>query len=278
MNVNGLLKQEKVLKALEIIKDSEKRTIEEQLELCVIPAPSGREERRAAWVKEKFQAAGLSDVQEDELHNVTGMIRGAAWPEKEGMVVLAAHMDTVFSEDTDLTVREENGTYYCPGIGDDTRGVAELAAVAKAIAASGIHPEKTILFCANVCEEGLGNLAGTRHLFREKKQIEAFVSIDDGETGKIIYGATGSLRYEIRFLGRGGHSFGDFGLPNPVHAMGRAIAEISDFQVPAVPKTTFSVGVVSGGTTVNTLPARAPCWWISGQEMIKKSNGCQSAC
>lgn len=251
------MENEKVKKALELIRERDEDTLSKQLELCVIPAPSGMEEKRAAWVKEHFLLAGLEDVKEDELHNVTGIIKGTRWPEDKGEIMLASHTDTVFPEGTDLTVCKEGDTYFCPSIGDDTRGVAELVSIAESMVSAGIRPEKTIVFCANVCEEGLGNLKGIRHIFKTRTNIEAFVSIDDGTTEKIIYGATGSLRYEIRFTGPGGHSFGAFGIPNPIHAMGRAIAKISRFTVPKHPKTTFNVGVVSGGTTVNTIPSMA---------------------
>ena len=171
--------------------------------------------------------------------------------------MLAAHTDTVFPMETDVTVRKEGGRYSCPGINDDTHAVAEIMAVAKAMVKHGLHAKGDIIFCANVCEEGLGDLKGVKHIFGHENAIDAFVSVDNPVTGGVVYTATGSRRYQVTFSGSGGHSFADFGLPNPIHAMGRAIAAISDFQAPRLPKTTFNVGVVSGGTSVNTIAASA---------------------
>ena len=178
--------------------------------------------------------------------------------------MLAAHTDTVFPEGTDLTIRKEGNRYYCPGINDDTHAVAEMIAVAKAMIHADLHTRGDLIFCANVCEEGLGDLRGVKHLFgyenevsEECLQVDAFVSIDNQYTGGVIYTATGSHRYEVTFTGRGGHSFQNFSIPNPIHAMGRAIAQIAEFQVPDEPKTTFNVGVIQGGTSVNTISGSA---------------------
>ena len=133
----------------------------------------------------------------------------------------------------------------------------DFISVAKAIVKYGLHANGDIIFCANVCEEGLGDLKGVKHIFGHENTIDAFVSVDNPVTGGVVYTATGSRRYQVTFTGSGGHSFSDFGLPNPIHAMGRAIAAISDFRVPELPKTTFNVGVVSGGTSVNTIASSA---------------------
>ena len=249
-----LLENETVRNALEEIKALDETTTEETLTLCRIPAPSHQEWEKAERVLGMFRDIGLHDVHMDEVANVLGR-----WPGTGGgpTVMLAAHTDTVFPMETDLTVRREGNRYCCPGINDDTHAVAEIMAVAKAMVRHDLHAKGDILFCANVCEEGLGDLKGVKHIFGHDNTIDAFVSVDNPVTGGIIYTATGSRRYEVTFTGGGGHSFSDFGLPNPIHAMGRAIAAISDFQVPALPKTTFNVGVVSGGTSVNTIPAAA---------------------
>ena len=173
--------------------------------------------------------------------------------------MVAGHTDTVFPRETDLTLKKEGERYSCPGIGDDTRAVAELLSLARAMNATGIRGEGDIVFCSNVCEEGLGDLRGIKHVFKDMADTEGrydgFVSIDDKKTSGIIYQAVGSERYLVTFHGTGGHSFTGFGIPNPIHAMGRAIAKISDFQTPKNPKTTFSVGVVNGGTSVNVIAA-----------------------
>ncbi|WP_312832205.1 M20/M25/M40 family metallo-hydrolase [Sedimentibacter saalensis] len=251
-NVQVLLKNEKVLKAIEFIKEDDDRTLKEHLELCEIPAPSHDEERRAIYVKNKFEEIGLDDIKIDEVWNVMGTIPGTG---NGPVIMLAAHTDTVFPIETDLKVRKEGNVYYCPGINDDTRAVAELFTIARAMKTFGIKAQGDIVFCANVCEEGLGDLKGVKHIFEYQNSIDAFVSIDNPVTGGIVYTATGSHRYQVTFSGCGGHSFADFGLPNPIHAMGRAINMIAQFQVPKIPKTTFNVGIVEGGTSVNTISA-----------------------
>lgn len=249
-----LLNNETVCKALDEIKALDDTTTQETLTLCQIPAPSHQEKEKAECVMKLFREIGLLDVHMDGVWNVLGR-----WPGTGGgpTVMLAAHTDTVFPMETDVTVRKEGSRYYCPGINDDTHAVAEIMAVAKAMVKHDLHAMGDIIFCANVCEEGLGDLKGVKHIFQHENDIDAFVSVDNPVTGGVVYTATGSRRYQVTFTGSGGHSFADFGLPNPIHAMGRAIATISDFQVPRLPKTTFNVGVVSGGTSVNTISGSA---------------------
>lgn len=229
--------------------------------MCQIPAPSYEEGEKAEYVRKKMVDAGLSEVHVDEVGNVLGTWKGTG---NGPRIMVAGHTDTVFPRETDLTLKKEGERYSCPGIGDDTRAVAELLSLARAMNATGIRGEGDIVFCANVCEEGLGDLRGVKYLFgydnkasEECPEVDAFVSIDNQYTGGVIYTATGSHRYEVTFTGRGGHSFQNFGIPNPIHAMGRAIAQIAEFQVPDEPKTTFNVGVIQGGTSVNTISGSA---------------------
>ena len=250
----NLLENEQVKQCLCYLKEDDERTLREQLELVQMPAPSFHEEKRAKYVYDKFREIGLEDVTIDEIGNVTGKLSGT---EEGPSIMLAAHTDTVFPMETDLTVRKEGNRYYCPGINDDTRAVAELFSIARAMIASGLRTRGNLIFCANVCEEGLGDLKGVKYLFEKETKPDAFVTIDNLAMEGIIYTATGSNRFEVTFEGRGGHSFSDFGLPNPIHAMGRAIAEIADFKVPKNPKTTFNVGVIQGGTSVNTIASKA---------------------
>lgn len=249
-----LLNNETVCKALDEIKALDDTTTQETLTLCQIPAPSHQEKEKAECVMKLFREIGLLDVHMDEVWNVLGRWPGTG---RGPTVMLAAHTDTVFPMETDVTVRKEGSRYYCPGINDDTHAVAEIMAVAKAMVKHDLHAMGDIIFCANVCEEGLGDLKGVKHIFQHENDIDAFVSVDNPVTGGVVYTATGSRRYQVTFTGSGGHSFADFGLPNPIHAMGRAIATISDFQVPRLPKTTFNVGMVNGGTSVNTIPGSA---------------------
>lgn len=251
-----ILENEKIKQALEYIKEEDPATTQDTLNMCQIPAPSYKEEKKAEYIRERFREIGLRDVRIDAVGNVLGIWPGTG----EGpSVMLAAHTDTVFPEGTDLTIRKEGNRYYCPGINDDTHAVAEMIAVAKAMIHADLHTKGDLIFCANVCEEGLGDLRGIKHVFKDmantEEHYDGFVSIDDKKTSGIIYQAVGSERYLVTFHGTGGHSFTGFGIPNPIHAMGRAIAKISDLQTPKNPKTTFSVGVVNGGTSVNVIAA-----------------------
>lgn len=257
-----LMKFKAVQKSLSFLQEDDERTLGETLEMCQIPAPSYQEEKKAEYVFQKMKEAGLEDVHIDEVGNVLGILKETG---NGPRIILAGHTDTVFPMDTDLTVKKKENKYSCPGIGDDTRAVAELLSIARAMNAAGLRAEGDIVFCANVCEEGLGDLWGTKHVFRtggahvckDAEHYDGFISIDDKNTAGIIFQAVGSERYQVTFHGLGGHSYTGFGIPNPVHAMGRAIAKISDFQVPANPKATFSVGVVNGGTSVNVIAAEA---------------------
>lgn len=238
-------------KALDYLKEDDERTLQELLEMCQIPAPSHMEQKKAEYVRVKMEQIGLDDVHTDAVGNVLGTIRGSGNGPK---LMLAAHTDTVFSMDTDLTIKKEGNRYICPGINDDTRAIAEILSIARAMKAFDIHGEGDMVFCANVCEEGLGDLKGVKYIFENPNDYDGFVTIDNVDPGGIIYKATGSNRFLVTFKGLGGHSFGDFGLPNPIHAMGRAINTIADFQVKNPPKTTFNVGVIEGGTSVNSIP------------------------
>ena len=259
--MDKLLRYNGVQEALKFLREDDERTLQEHLEMCQIPAPSYEEGEKAEYVRKKMVDAGLSEVHVDEVGNVLGTWKGTG---NGPRIMVAGHTDTVFPRETDLTLKKEGERYSCPGIGDDTRAVAELLSLARAMNATGIRGEGDIVFCANVCEEGLGDLRGVKYLFgydnkasEECPQVDAFVSIDNQYTGGVIYTATGSHRYEVTFTGRGGHSFQNFGIPNPIHAMGRAIAQIAEFQVLDEPKTTFNVGVIQGGTSVNTISGSA---------------------
>jgi acetylornithine deacetylase/succinyl-diaminopimelate desuccinylase-like protein len=171
--------------------------------------------------------------------------------------VVSAHLDTVFPEGTDVTVKEKDGAIVAPGIGDDSRGLAALLSLIKALNENQVATVGDIMFVGTVGEEELGNLRGVKALFRDHTDIDGFISIDGLGITRVVNQATGSHRYEFTFKGPGGHSFQEFGLPSAIHAMGRAIAKISELQPPGDPKTTFTVGTVSGGTSVNAIAAEA---------------------
>ena len=247
-----VLRNPAVKAALASVKENESKAIDDQIRFCEIPAPSFKEEARGRELQRVFQQIGLQDVRIDKVGNVLGTYLGSA---PHPHLVIAAHLDTVFPEGTDVHVRREGSILRGPGIGDDCRGLAVLVSVAREMKKANIRTDGTVTFVANVGEEGLGDLRGVKQLFREtlKDQIDDFISID-GTGVHVTNVAVGSHRYRVTFKGPGGHSFGAFGLANPMGAMGRAIAKIQEIQVPRQPKTTFNVGVVRGGTSVNSIP------------------------
>ena len=203
----------------------------------------------------RMQELGFKDAAIDAEGNVIALRKGSGGGRPK--LVLSAHLDTVFPEGTDVTVKEKDGVILAPGIGDNSRGLAALLSLIKAMNANEIATVGDILFVGTVGEEELGNLRGVKALFRDHADIDAFISIDGLGVTRVVNRATGSHRYEFIFTGPGGHSFQEFGLPSAIHAMGRAIAKISDLQTPSDPKTTFTVGTVSGGTSVNAIAAEA---------------------
>ncbi len=235
------------------------RTVQDLISLTEIPAPPFAETVRARAYLDMLRAHGLQDVEEDAVGNVMGLRRGTG---NGPLVVVAAHLDTVFPAGTDVTVRREGTKLFAPGVGDDTSGLATLLAFIRALDAAGARTRSDILFVGNVGEEGLGDLRGTRHLFREGKyrdRISAFITVDSPDMDGIVVGGIGSKRYRVTFRGPGGHSYGAFGLVSPLYAMAQAILELSRIAVPADPRTTFSASVVGGGTSVNSIPNEA---WV----------------
>jgi acetylornithine deacetylase/succinyl-diaminopimelate desuccinylase-like protein len=236
-------------------RGAEQTTINDQVRLCEVPAPPFGEQARAAVVLDMLKASGLKNVRSDRAGNVVGERIGRnARPN----VVLTAHLDTVFPEGTKVKVRREGRILRGPGISDNCRGLAVLVAVARALTAGEVETQGSITLAATVGEEGLGDLRGVRTLLGEtlKGRVDAFVAID-GSGESITNIAVGSRRYRFTFRGSGGHSYNKFGRANPAHALGRAVARISDLQVPSRPKTTFSVGRIGGGTSVNAIPAES---------------------
>ena len=248
----SLIDIEKVRLGLEYIKATEPETIAEQIRITEIPAPPFKEARRAEYFRKKFQELGLKNVRIDEVGNVIGERPGTGGSAAPTMV-LAAHLDTVFDDEVVKVTREGN-LIKGLGIGDDGRGLTLLITMVRTLNELKIDTVGNLIVVANVGEEGLGDLRGTRHLFAKelKGKVTHFISIDGTGLG-ITNGAVGSYRYRVTFKGPGGHSYGAFGMPNPIHALGRAIEKISKFQVPTDPKTTFNVGRIEGGTSVNSI-------------------------
>ena len=231
------------------------RLVAETIQLTEIPAPPFKEAARAKAFLALLTQTGLSNVETDAEGNVTGLRKGTGGGP---LVAIAAHLDTVFPEGTDVKVRRSGNRLAAPGVGDDSRSLAVLLAIVRAMDAAGVKTTSDILFVADVGEEGPGDLRGMRYLFqkgRYKNLIRTFISIDGTGAGdEITNGGVGSKRYRVAFKGPGGHSYGAFGLVSPAFAMGHAIEKLSQIQVPSTPKTTFNVGVVGGGTSVNSIP------------------------
>ncbi len=241
--------------ALDVLKADNAWTLQQQIELTQIPSPPFKETTRAAEYQRRLAALGLRNVHIDSVGNVIAERPGTG---NGPTVVLAGHLDTVFPQGTNVTVHRNGSTISAPGIGDDDRGLAVVLAVARAFQKSGVKTTGTVYFIGDVGEEGAGNLRGMRYLFGKemKGKIDYFISVDDAGLG-IASGAVGSNRYHVTYKGPGGHSYGAFGIPNPIHALGRAIAGIADIQVPTSPKTTFNVGMIQGGTSVNSISGSA---------------------
>jgi tripeptide aminopeptidase len=250
-----LLADPTVQAALAAAQRNEPAILEEQVRLCEIPAPPFKEQARAEAYRRAFEALGLERVRIDAEGNVLGERPGTGGGPH---LVFSAHLDTVFPEGTDVRVRREGATLRGPGIGDDCRGLAVVLGVIRALGDAGVRTPGTITFVGTVGEEGLGDLRGVKRLFSEtlKDRIDRFVSVDGAGWG-ITHVAVGSHRYRVTFKGPGGHSYGAFGLVNPIHALGRAIGAIADIDVPARPKTTFNVGRIGGGTSVNSIAFEA---------------------
>ena len=231
------------------------RIVEEGIKLAEIPAPPFKEEVRAKEYESMFKAVGLSDVKIDAEGNVLGVRKGAKSDGK--FVVVSGHLDTVFPPETDVKVKREGTRLAAPGIGDDSMSLAVMLAYVRALDAANIKTRDDILFVGTVGEEGPGDLRGVRHLFTKgeyKDKIKAFFSVESGDIDKITNGGVGSRRYRMTFNGPGGHSFSAFGLVNPMFALAQAADQFSRIQVPAKPKTTYSIGLIGGGTSVNSIP------------------------
>jgi acetylornithine deacetylase/succinyl-diaminopimelate desuccinylase-like protein len=250
-----LMQDAMVASALVAAKAGEPQVIRDQVRLSEIPAPPFKEEKRAAALRQIFDELGLSDVHIDKAGNVLGERPGLA---PRPHLIFSAHLDTVFPEGTAVKTSASGTVIRGPGIGDDARGLAVMIGVIRALNQAKLQTPGSITFVGTVGEEGLGDLRGVKYLFQEslKDRIDFFVSVDGSGLGITTVGV-GSYRYRITYRGPGGHSYGAFGLANPIHALGRAVARIAAFQVPQTPKTTFNVGRIGGGTSINSIAFEA---------------------
>lgn len=227
---------------------------DEQARLTEIPAPTFQESERAAAIKVLLSAVGL-EVSIDKTGNVIGLMRGAA--DKE-VVVVSAHLDTVFPAGTEVKVHREGSRMTAPGISDNGAGLVALVAVARAIHEARIQPQRSILFVANVGEEGEGNLRGMRAVVDAyRDRLKAVIVLDGSSVDHVTTKALASRRVEVVITGPGGHSWSDFGIPNPINALVRGSVRFISTRVPASPRTTFNLGQIEGGTSVNSIPHEA---------------------
>ena len=243
----------RVAQVLDFLRTNASATTDEQVRITEIPAPPFHEGARAAYLKKLLAAAGLR-VEIDGTGNVIGEYSGSS----QDVVMLTAHLDTVFPVGTNVNVKREGGRLLAPGISDNGTGLAALVVVARALHEVKIKTNNTILFVADVGEEGEGNLRGMRALVDAyKKRLKGVIALDGSATEYVTTAALASRRVEIAVTGPGGHSWSDFGVPNPIHALGRGIARFVAARVPESPRTSFNIGEIEGGTSVNSIPSRA---------------------
>ncbi|HJN47010.1 MAG: peptidase M20 [Acidobacteria bacterium] len=253
--LRGIVAHPEVRRALALAHELEARAEQELIELTEIPAPPFEEAARAARYAELLGGTGLDNVAVDEVGNVLARRPGTGAGET---VAIVAHLDTVFSPGTDVTVRRQADRLYAPGIGDNTRGLVLLLNVARAIVRAEVRTVADILFVGSVGEEGLGDLRGVAHLLSSSgSRIDQFIAIDGGSDSQVVNEAVGSRRYRVTVTGPGGHSWGDFGLANPAHGLARAMYyfdEAAAELVNAGPASSYNVGRIGGGTSVNAVP------------------------
>ncbi len=252
--VAELTRDDRVKRALDWLAKNTTWITDEQTRITEIPAPSFQEAQRAAYLRRALAACGLR-VRTDDIGNVIGERAGSAGDQ---IVLIVAHLDTVFPADTDVHVRRDGGVLYAPGIADNGAGLSSLLGIARALNEAGLKTLRTIVFAADVGEEGEGNLRGVRQLVESYgKRVAAVIALDGASTDYVVTQALASHRIEISVTGPGGHSWTDFGVPNPINALARGISRFLKISLPSTPRTTFNIGEIEGGGSVNSIPARA---------------------
>ena len=255
MDITALMRDPAVAKALAWAESHAGQFSEEAVRICEIPAPTFEEGERAKYVRGRFTALGLKDVTIDAAGNVRGRRPGTGGGPG---LALAAHLDTVFPRGTDVKVKRQGARLAAPGIGDNSVAIAGLLGMIEALNAAGVQTRGDIYLASNTGEEGLGDLKGMKAFMADvKNKVAAAIAVEGMKVNRLIHVAVGSRRYKVTYTARGGHSWGHFGSPSAIHILGRAIADISRLEVPKEPKTTYNVGVIHGGTTVNTIAAEA---------------------
>lgn len=239
-----------VKQGLQLCLDQEPYAMQEQITICEIPAPTFKEEVRGKYIASLMEKYGLEDVHLDEIGNCVGLLKGT---ENGPVIAMGAHMDTVFPEGTPIKVTQEGNVYHAPGIGDNCSGVRALLQTIRCFTESGVRPKGDIYFVATVREEGNGDIRGSKW-FNSHHKLDGFIACDNTDVGRILWAAIGSHRWRFSIDGKGGHSYANFGqTPSAIHAMCRAGARIADIRPVKDPKTTYTIGTVKGGTSVNTI-------------------------
>jgi acetylornithine deacetylase/succinyl-diaminopimelate desuccinylase-like protein len=255
--IRDLLASQQVVSAFHFFEESAEAITEEQIRICSIPSSPFAEQQRAEYLRKRFEELGLKEASIDGEGNCLALLQGRSL---SPLLVISAHLDTVFSKNTDFSITRRNGRLLGPGISDDGCGLVALVALADAVKRLEFQTRGSVLFVGTVGEEGEGNLRGVRYLLTEgawANRIDTFISFDGPGADRITNQALGSRRYRIQLKGAGGHSWGDFGSPNAIHAMGRAIARLVNYPAPKEPRTTFNIGRIEGGESVNAIPADA---------------------
>ncbi len=254
-SIRALTQNKSIQAALASLAAQPEHTVAQAIAIQQIPAPTFAEASRASYVQQQFAALELQDLFQDELHNVFGRLPGRS-PDHPPLVI-SAHLDTVFNADTDLTVTRRDGLVYGPGIADNSLGVAGLLILADTLRHFGLRPQGDIWFVANVGEEGLGDLRGMRAVADHFGSAARYLVVEGGLYGQIFHEAIGVNRFRIEINTPGGHSWGAFGNPSAIHLLGQLIAGIAQLPVPTHPKTTYNVGVIEGGMSVNAIASFA---------------------
>jgi acetylornithine deacetylase/succinyl-diaminopimelate desuccinylase-like protein len=251
----ALVRNSAVAAAMTLAEEHDAWALERLIELTEIPAPPFMEEARGRRFGEMLTELGADSVWTDEEGNVIGLRRGRTGARKIGF---GGHLDTVFPEGTDVTVRQVGDTLFAPGVGDDTRGLVVVLSVLRALEEAGVETDDDVLFVGVVGEEGLGDLRGMKHIYAEGGlRPDVWIEVDGGNLARLVSMGLGSVRYRVTFEGPGGHSWGAFGTANPAHAMSRAVRyfqDVADTLTRSGPRTSYNVGRIGGGTSVNSVP------------------------
>lgn len=250
-----ILNDQKIKQALDQAKEEQEQRISDQIKLTEVPSPPFHEDARAKVFAQMLAETGIEQVHQDEIGNVIGRLKGTG---KGPVLVIGAHLDTVFPEGTNVKVHQEGSKYFAPGISDDDAGLASILQVARCLIKQNIKTVGDIVFVGTLGEEGNGDLRGCKALFAAPNDYDGMLAIDSANVHRLCRGGIGCKRYRVIFEGLGGHSLHKFGIVvSAIHGLARAITKVDDLVPPTTPKCTFNFGVIKGGTSINAIAARA---------------------